>query len=110
MMAPHTVDCELDLSSSADGGLRRPLPVPTPSLLLMFPNLDPGDSRDDIQIGALINSPAALAPGSLAEARLTFWADLGRIYAVPSAGFRLWYAGRIVGSGRVLKEARDEER
>ena len=109
MTAPYTVECELELSPSAEGGLREPMPAPTPSLLLVFTVAAEGDDERERQIGAMISVPTALVPGSAPSAQVTFWDDLGRIYATPGAGFRIWYAGRIVGSGRVLAEATDEE-
>jgi hypothetical protein len=34
---------------------------------------------------------------------LWFWADEAQVYATPGAKFVLWYAGRTVGHGEVLR-------
>ncbi len=107
-MTPYAVDCELELSPSAEGGLLEPMPAPTPSLLLIFSVAIENHGQDELQIGAMISGPAALVPGTVTGAQVTFWEDVGRVYATPGTEFRLWYSGRIVGSGRVLSELADE--
>ena len=52
-------------------------------------------------IGAILSGPPALAPGEEFRVTLTFWDDLGRLYATPGETFRLMYAGRDVGAGYV---------
>ena len=101
MAMPYSVACELTLAATADGGLRAPMPAPTPSLLLVFANLDRESADTEVQIGAMITGPAALVPGTRGKGQLTFWADIGQIYATPGVAFKLWYAGRIVGFGTV---------
>lgn len=49
----------------------------------------------------MISGPTALVPGTLGKAQLTFWDDIGQIYATPGVAFKLWYAGRTVGFGTV---------
>jgi hypothetical protein len=102
--APYAVHCELELWPSDHNGLNEPMPVPTPSLLLVFTNLDPEETQREVQIGAMISGPPVLVPGTVVEAQLSFWDDIGRIYATPGADFGIWYAGRIVGSGAVVAE------
>lgn len=98
---PYSVGCELEVAATVDGGLAGPMPTPTPSLLLVFANLD-GDSADtEVQIGAWISGPSALVPGMRGKAQLAFWADIAQIYATPGVAFKLWYDGRIVGFGMV---------
>ncbi|WP_415857358.1 hypothetical protein [Sinomonas sp. G460-2] len=58
---------------------------------------------DDLQIGMLIDTGRDLEPGSQTIAKLSFWAPEGQVFAVQGADFRIWYAGRIVGEGRVLE-------
>ncbi|WP_077488763.1 hypothetical protein [Sinomonas mesophila] len=100
-MNAYSVACTLKLSSTPDEGLKVPMPAPTPSLLLVVSHLDPEADQTELQIGAMISGPAALAPGTAVSAQLSFWDDLGRIYATPGTDFKLWYDGRIVGFGTV---------
>lgn len=101
MNTPYSVGCELELAATADGGLAGPMPTPTPSLLLVFANLDRESADTEVQIGAMISGPTALVPRMRGKAQLTFWADIGQIYATPGVAFKLWYDGRIVGFGTV---------
>jgi hypothetical protein len=39
---------------------------------------------------------------------LTFWDDIGELYATPGVPFKLSYAGRVVGSGVVDLTVRPE--
>lgn len=55
----------------------------------------------------MISGPSALVPGMKGPAQLSFWDDLGRIYATPGSAFRLRYAGRIVGVGTILANEDD---
>lgn len=77
------------------------MPAPTPSLLLIFEAPD-GSANNEVVIGGFISGPPVLAPSEAVAVTITFWDDLGRVYATPGSSFRLRYAGRIVGSGRVL--------
>ena len=92
---------EIELFSSELGGLKEPMPLPTKSLILVFASLDK-DSSDDVMIGACISSGdrGSMAPGDQLHAIVEFWAGVGRVYATDETQFKLWYAGRIVGSGR----------
>lgn len=78
--------------------------APAQSLLLVFENLDP-ETHEVFQIGARIVGLPELAPGATYAADLAFWDDPGRVYATPDVAFKLRYAGRIVGSGRVQPDA-----
>jgi hypothetical protein len=86
----------ITLFASSDAGLSSPLPAPSKSLLLIF---------GDTQIGAVIEPLGldVLSPGAQeVPVVLRFWAAaVACELAVPGADFRLWYAGRDVGSGRV---------
>lgn len=77
---------------------------PTPSLVLIF-DRDPGGSARDVQVGVLIRRCDAteLHPGETAQVHLEFWSDLERSLATPQATFKIWYAGRVVGDGRILE-------
>lgn len=98
---PYSVGCELELAATVDGGLAGPMPTPTPSLLLVFANLDGDSAATEVQIGAMISGPSALVPGTRGKAQLAFWAEIAQIYATPDVAFKLWYDGRIVGFGTV---------
>jgi hypothetical protein len=100
-VSAYSVACKLKLLTTADGGLHDPMPAPAPSLLLVFPHLDPDADERELHIGAMISGPATMVPGTEVQAQLSFWADLGSIYATPGTDFKLWYAGRIVGFGIV---------
>ena len=86
----------ISLNATADGGLIAAFPAPTRSLLLAFAGT---------MVGASIDSADrdAFAPGDAhVPVTLRFWADdAARMLAVPGSGFDLWYAGRVVGFGRV---------
>ncbi len=101
MVSAYTTDCELRLFSSVEGGLRVPMATPTPSLLLVFSDI--GDIQHETQIGAMISGPPSLVPGTMVFAQAMFWDDLGRVLATPGTNFKLWYAGRIVGLGQVIR-------
>jgi hypothetical protein len=77
---------------------------PTRSIVLLFPSLrDDGIAEAEVQLGAVMDvGDRSIRPGSGVTALLTFWSDLGRIYATEGSKFRLWYAGRVVGQGGVL--------
>jgi hypothetical protein len=77
------------------------MPAPTPSLLLVFDGPD-GGTDNEVVIGGMIAGPSVLAPSDAVLVTITFWDDLGRVYATPGSSFGLRYAGRIVGSGHVL--------
>lgn len=99
-MSAHTVEADVTMFPTAENGLAEPMHSPTPSLLLVFRDLE-GLGRDDVQIGAVLSGPPALTPGLEARVTLSFWEDLGRLYATRGEAFRLRYAGRDVGLGRV---------
>lgn len=103
LMSDRNVAARLDLLTSEAGGLATTMPPRTPSLLLVFDSLDP-DRGEDVQLGAVIDAPDGLQPGVETDALLRFWSEIGRVHATPGAVFRLWYAGRIVGTGVVLEE------
>lgn len=105
-MSDYNVAAHLDLLSSDDGGLATTMPSHTPSLLLVFDSLD-SDHCEDVQLGAVIETPNGLHPGVETDAFLRLWSEIGRVYATPGTVFRLWYSGRIVGTGVVLEERGD---
>ncbi len=74
------------------------------SLLLKFPSLDSPDEQTTIgaAIETLDGTPLEPGTGGL-TVRLNFWADEAQLYATPGAKFSLWYAGRTVGQGEVLR-------
>ena len=102
----HVVEARTGLSPASAGGLHAPMPPASRSLLLEFPSLDsPGHQTT---IGAAIHTldRAPLEPGTGDRTvRLRFWADEAQLYATPGAKFSLWYAGRTVGHGEVLRVA-----
>ena len=102
-MPEHNVAAHLELLACDAGGLTASMQSQTPSLLLIFDSLD-ADHPDEVQLGAMIVTPGGLHPGGKTGAVLSFWSEMGRIYATPGITFRLWYAGRIVGTGVVLAE------
>lgn len=101
----ETFNAKIELLSTAEGGLREPMSLPTTSLLLLFQSLDDA-SPGEVQIGAHIVAPdrSSIAAGDKVHVAIDFWAEVGRIYATPGAEFRLWYAGRVVGIGRFVSE------
>ena len=101
MSVPYTVECELRLLPTGEGGFRTPMTAPTPSLLFAFWDVE--DVKQEIQMGAMISGPLILIPGTMVFAQAMFWDDLGRVLATPGTNFKLCYAGRIVGVGRVLR-------
>lgn len=106
-MAPHRVSAQLTFASSEMGGLQAAMNNPTPSLILLFASLDEDSAAMEAeqQLGAIVDTGRPnIQPGDTGLATLTFWSDLGRIYATPGSAFRLWYAGRIVGDGLVVEE------
>lgn len=76
------------------------------SLIAVFPPSSTGKD-EDVQLGMLVDPGDELVPGSQTEAIVSFWADEGRIYATRGTDFRIWYAGRTVGEGRVLETLPD---
>ncbi|MFV0460782.1 MAG: hypothetical protein ACK5MT_18660 [Actinomycetales bacterium] len=106
-MVTYKVSAHVTFASSDMGGLQAAMINPTPSLILLFATLDqePGASEADQQLGALLDvGQTAVQPGWVGPATLSFWSDLGRIYATAGSRFRLWYAGRVVGDGYVIEE------
>src|SRR5271155_5531054 len=100
----HAAEARIGLSPSSAGGLRSPMPSGGRSLLLKFPSLDSPDQQTTI--GAVIDTldGAALEPDiDDVTVSLWFWAGEAQIYATPGARFLLWYAGRVVGQGEVVR-------
>lgn len=109
-MATYKVSAHVTFASPDMGGLRAAMINPTPSLILLFATLDQesGVLEEDQQLGAVLDvGQTAIQPGWVGPATLSFWSDLGRIYATPGSQFRLWYAGRVVGDGYVIEEIRE---
>lgn len=102
------VHAQVDLLPTEQGGLVESMPLPTPSLILVFPSLD-DESPGDVQIGGLLaaSDSDSLRPGDTVRVEIDFWAEIGRVYATPGATFSLWYAGRAIGSGVVLRHGDD---
>ena len=103
-MTAHVVRAHLTFAPTDAGGLISPMTSPTPSLILRFPALgeEAHGAIDDVQLGAVVDVHGSLLrPGTSLDGQLTFWSDLGRIYATPGAEFQLSYAGRVVGEGCV---------
>jgi uncharacterized membrane protein len=100
----HVVDARISMSPAS--GRRSQFSVRSGgrSLLLKFSSLEcPGQ---EITIGAAISTAddSAIEPGiEDSTMRLWFWANEGQVYATPGARFVLWYAGRTVGQGEVLR-------
>ncbi|WP_157063480.1 hypothetical protein [Luteipulveratus mongoliensis] len=101
---------QIELLPTRDGGLREAMPLPTPSLILVFESLGKG-SPAELQIGGRIAAPArsSLRAADALQVTIEFWDDLGRVYATPGTRFKLWYAGRVVGGGRFRIGANDPE-
>lgn len=99
----ETIRASLSLYPSAEGGLHAPMKSPTRSLVLIFRS-DFGRKEADVQVGVVVHGLDidVLHPGETVMVDLEFWSDLERSFAVEGAEFKAWYAGRIVGSGRVL--------
>ena len=100
----HVVQAIISLAATSDGGLKEPMPAPTSALLLKFTALD--DPHNQTTIGTYIETPdgSDLAPASdKTIVRLSFWADIAQVYAMPGVRFDIWYAGRTVGHGEVLR-------
>lgn len=87
--------------------LTNPLPSGTRSLLLQFEALDGSDG--EVTLGTIVTVGAAgeqMMPGrSYADAGLTLWADVARLYATVGSSFQVWY-GRVVGHGTVNRDLR----
>jgi hypothetical protein len=99
------MEARVGLFPAESGGLRRPMPTGTRSLLLVFPSLE--DPGREIQIGAVIdvaNGPALVPGTDKVRVIIRFWADEAGAYATPGAGFTLWY-GRAIGTGVVTRVA-----
>lgn len=102
-MPGHRVIAELDLLATDHGGLKAAAREGNKSLLFVFEGL--GDQDDEVvRFGAVIDRirSGSGEPGRSTEAELWFWIELAAIYATPGVRFDLWYAGRIVGHGKVL--------
>jgi hypothetical protein len=100
----HVVQAIICLAATSDGGLKEPMPAPTPALLLKFTALD--DPHNQTTVGTYIETldGSDLVPASdKTIVRLSFWADVAQVYAVPGVRFGIWYAGRSVGHGEVLR-------
>ncbi len=100
----HVVEARIGLLTTSEGGLRAPMPSGGRSLLLKFGSLESPDQ--EMTIGAVIDTldGAALDPGGRdVIVNAWFWADEAQVYAAPGARFLLWYAGRVVGQGQVLR-------
>lgn len=100
----HVVEARIGLASASAGGIREPMPSGARSLLLKFASLE--NAEREITIGAVLDTVdrTALEPGSSdVVVHAWFWADAAQVYATPGARFLLWYAGRIVGQGQVLR-------
>ena len=85
----------IDLLTTAEGGLRRSWEAPTPSFFHIF---------DGIQLGAdmYTANDAPLNPGeSPRSIHLRFWAPIARELALAGASFVLVYGDRVIGSGRI---------
>lgn len=103
-MTTHKARAELHFEPTAGGGLRSEMGNPTPSLILVFPPLSQEEiGQSNVQLGAIVDiGEKTIRPGTTVSALLTFWSELGGIYATQGSSFRLWYAGRIIGEGKVL--------
>lgn len=97
-MLECTVSAKIHLAATEDGGLEAPIPSETPSLILIFESLDESVASD-VSIGALISATENLNPGTSMNVSLTFWDEIGRIYATPGVKFWISYPNRIVGHG-----------
>ncbi len=104
----HVVEARIGLSPASAGGLHAPMPSKSRSLLLGFPSQDSPDEHTTIgaAIETLDGAPLEPGTGGLAV-RLRFWADEAQLHATPGAKFSLWYAGRTVGRGEVLRVVDD---
>jgi hypothetical protein len=102
----HAVEARISLSPSSETGLRFSMPSGGRSLLLRFRSLESPDQEITIGAAMCTVDGAALEPGCNAvSVRVWFWADEAQVYATPGAQFRLWYAGRTVGHGKVQRVA-----
>lgn len=106
MTSVHKVTAHITFARTEEGGLHQPMANPSPSLIFCFRSLgDEGahDDSADVQLGAVLDVGEPLVqPGTSSDVQLTFWSDLGRIYATVGATFLVWYAGRTVGEGCVI--------
>jgi ketopantoate hydroxymethyltransferase len=86
--------------------------LPTRSLILI---VDSGGDvlrgRAAVQVGVVVHGRDvdALHQGQTVMVDLEFWSDRERAFAIASAGFKAWYAGRIVGDGRILNSSSGRE-
>lgn len=107
-MPGHRVAVEIELRSSDSGGLRSPVHSGNRSLLYYFEGLGP-DDEDRVAFGAIVdNILRGGSPGETILGELWFWVELAAVYATRGAKFDVWYAGRMVGHGTVLKTLPDE--
>ena len=106
----NKIAARIALLPAAEGGLLTPMKSPTPSLVLIFES-EPGNRESNVQVGVLIRRRDAteLHPGDRAEVDLEFWSEIERSLAAPRAGFKIWYAGRVVGEGEVLDSSSADE-
>lgn len=97
---------ELELLATEDGGLKSSVEEGNRSLIFVFEGLGEEDEKE-ARFGAVIERirTGSGQPGRLTEAELWFWIELAAIYATKRATFDVWYAGRIVGHGRILEIA-----
>jgi hypothetical protein len=100
----HAAEARIGLSPASAQGPQFSMPSGGRSLLLRFRSLEDPDQQTTI--GAAIDTldGSAIEPGITGViVRLWFWADEAQAYATPGAKFLLWYAGRTVGQGEVLR-------
>ena len=100
----HVAEARITVAPASAGGPRFSMPSGGRSLLLKFSSLEDPDQQ--ITMGAAIDTldGTALKPGiDGVLVRLWFWADEAQVYATPGARFVLWYAGRAVGHGEVVR-------
>ncbi len=70
------------------------------SLVFRFDSLDE-DSREPVNLGAVIRQSGTAGTGTTGIVELHFWADLAAVYAKKGTPFLLWY-GEIVGRGEIV--------
>ena len=102
----HVAEARINMAPASAAGPQFSMPSGGRSLLLKFSSLDDPDQQTTI--GAAIDTldGTAIEPGiDGVVVRLWFWADEAQVYATPGAKFVLWYAGRAVGQGEVLRIA-----
>ena len=100
----HVAEARIGLSPASRGRPACANAAEKPSLLLRFPSLDSPGEQTTIGAATETLDGAPLEPGTGGlTVRLMFWADKAQLYATPGAKFSLWYAGRTVGQGEVLR-------